>query len=51
MNHLLELFKNLQTQKIRHEKKYWNYNLVCEEVATSKLILYCLFSIPILKNI
>jgi len=51
MNHVLELFINLKTKKIRHEKFFWNYNLVCEEVATSKLIMYCLFSIPILNTI
>jgi hypothetical protein len=32
-------------------KKFWSYNLVCEEVAISKFILYCLFSIPILNII
>jgi hypothetical protein len=28
---------------------FWSYNLVCEEVATSKFIPYCLFSIPSLN--
>jgi len=32
-------------------KKLLEYNLVCEEVVTSKLIPYCLFFIPILNTI
>jgi hypothetical protein len=31
-------------------EKFWNCNLVCEEVPTSKFVSYCLFSIPILNN-
>jgi hypothetical protein len=52
VNHVLELFRNLE---INRKKKawifFWNYNLICEEIATSKFILYCLFSILILNII
>ncbi len=39
-------YKNLE---LKAWGKFWNCNLICEEVATPKLIAYCLFSIPILK--
>jgi len=41
---VFELFKNLKTQEGKAWSKFWNYNLVSKEVATSKLIPYCLFS-------
>jgi hypothetical protein len=40
--------------KIKKQKawgKLWSYNLICEEVVTSKLIRYCLFFILILNII
>ncbi len=37
------MFKNVKTKKVRHEENF-GYNLVCEEVETSKLIPYCLLS-------
>jgi len=48
---VLELFKNLKTLENKGWRKFWNYNLVCKEVVTSKLIPYCLFFIPILNTI
>jgi hypothetical protein len=32
-------------------REFWSYNLVCEEVVISKVIPYCLFSVPILNTI
>jgi hypothetical protein len=49
MNDVLELFRNLKTKKIKHEESFGV--TICEKVATSKLIPYCLFSIPILNTI
>ncbi len=43
MSHVLELFKNLEIKKEKHEENF--------EVATSKLIPYCLFFILSLNNI
>jgi hypothetical protein len=51
MSHVFELFKNFKNYEQKEWGKFWNCNLVCEEVATSKLIPYCLFSIPILNII
>jgi hypothetical protein len=51
MNHLLELFIKLKTKKNKAWIFFWNYNLLCEEVVTSKLIAYCLFHIPIFNII
>ncbi len=48
MNHVLELFIKL---KIKGMRNVWSLNLMCEEVATSKLIPYCSFSIFILNTI
>ncbi len=45
MNHVLELFKNLKTKKKKALRKVSNCNLICEKVAISKLIPYCLFFI------
>jgi hypothetical protein len=46
MSHVLELFINLKTKNKRHEESFG-----VAKVTTSKLIPYCLFSIPILNAI
>ncbi len=51
MSHVLELFKNLKTRKKNIKKVLKLHNLLCEEVATLKLIPYCLFSIPNMSTI
>jgi len=52
MNNLFE-YIYLEIKKIKQKawRKFWSCNLVCEEIASSKLIKYCLFSIPILNII
>ncbi len=44
------MFKNLKTRK-KARGKFLSFNLVCEEVATLKLIKYCLLSILSLNTI
>jgi hypothetical protein len=51
MNHVLELFRNLKTREKNIKKVLKLHNLVCEEVATLKLIPYILFSFPSMSTI